>query len=131
MTVLDTSAAIDYLLGSDAAPEVGALLEEEGPLAAPDLLVFETLAVLRGDVSRGLMSEERARRALDDLGDLAVELFPALPLRQRAFDLRANLTAADGLFVALAEALGEPLATKDRGLADAAGKHAGVKVLLL
>lgn len=131
MTVLDTSAVVDYLLGTGSSTRVAALMDEEQPAAAPDLLVLETLAVLRRDVSRGVLSEGRALGALEDLGDLSVDLFPTLPLRGRAFELRANLTAADGLFVALAEALGEPLATKDRGLADAARKHAGVEVFLI
>jgi predicted nucleic acid-binding protein len=41
------------------------------------------------------------------------------------------MTAGDALFVALAEALGEPLATKDGGLATAAARHADVEVLVL
>jgi predicted nucleic acid-binding protein len=131
VTVLDTSAVIDYLLAAGAAASVGGLLSDGAPAAAPDLLVFEVLAVLRRDLGSGVLSETRARGALDDLGDLAIELFPTLPLRERAFELRANLTAADGLFVALAELLAEPLATKDRGLAAAAREHAGVDVLLL
>ena len=131
MTVLDTSAAIDFLLADGVAAQVADLLTEEGPAAAPDLLVFEVLAVLRRDVALGDVSQGRAEGAVDDLGDLAVELFSTLPLRRRAFALRQNLTAADALFVALAEALDEPLATKDRALADAARRHAGVGVRLL
>lgn len=129
MTVLDTSGAVDYLLGSGAAAEVEALLTREGTLAAPDLLVFEVLAVLRRMAARGEVPEARARGAVDDLGDVAVELFPMLELRPRVWELRRNITAADALFVALAEALGEPLATKDRGLADAAARHVGVVAL--
>jgi predicted nucleic acid-binding protein len=45
--------------------------------------------------------------------------------------LRGNLTAADGLFVALAEQLGEPLATKDSALRAEAPKHATVEMLEL
>jgi predicted nucleic acid-binding protein len=131
VTVLDTSVVIDYLVGDGVAPDVAELLAEGAPAAAPDLLVFEVLAVFRRDVARGEMSPARAGAALDDLGDLAVDLFPTLPLRDRAFELRANLTAADGLFVALAELLDEPLATKDRGLARAAREHAHVEVVLL
>jgi predicted nucleic acid-binding protein len=93
--------------------------------------VFEVLAVLRREVARGSVSERRAIGAVDDVGDLAVELFPTLPLRERAFELRQNLTVADGLFVALAELLDEPLATKDRALASAAREHTAVEVLLL
>jgi predicted nucleic acid-binding protein len=93
--------------------------------------VFELLAVLRRDAARGELSDSRARGAVEDLGDLAVDLFPTLALRHRAFELRLNLTVADALFVALAELLGEPLATKDRGLANAAREHTGVDVVLL
>lgn len=131
MTVLDTSVVVDYLLGAEAATGAARMLFGAGPAAAPDLLVFEILAVFRREVGRGELTEPRARSALDDLGDLAVELFPTLPLRERAFDLRANLTAADGLFVALAEQLDEPLATKDRGLASAAAQHSAVEVVLI
>ena len=131
MTVLDTSAAIDYLLADGVATQVEALLAEGGPAAAPDLLVFEVLAVLRRYVARGDLTEARARGAVVDLGDLAVELFPTLELRYRAFDLHRNLTAADALFVALAKLLGESLATKDRRLAKAARQHAGIDVLVL
>ncbi len=131
MTVLDTSAAIDYLLASGVGHQVTALLSESAPVAAPDLLVFEVLAVLRRDLARGALSETRALGAIDDLGDLAVDLFPTLALRRRAFELRHNFTAADGLFVALAELLEEPLATKDQALAGAASEHTEVDIVLL
>jgi len=131
VTVLDSSAAVDYLLGSGVAGQVDALLRDAGPAAAPDLLVFEVLAVLRRALGRGEISEQRALGAIEDLGDLAVELFPTLPLRSRTFELRRNLTAADALFVALAEFRAEPLVTRDRRLADAAGEHADADILLL
>ncbi|MGI8511033.1 MAG: type II toxin-antitoxin system VapC family toxin [Solirubrobacteraceae bacterium] len=131
MTFLDTSTAIDFLLGDGVAGEVGALLEYEGVLAAPDLLVFEVLAVLRREVQRGELAGARADGAVEDIGDLPVDLFPGLPLRARAWELRQNLTVADAIFAALAERLGEPLVTKDRGLAAAARAHAGIEVVLL
>jgi predicted nucleic acid-binding protein len=131
MTVLDSSGAIDFLLADGAAEQVGELLEREGELAAPELLVFEVMAVLRRDTLRGALEPRRARAALDDLGDLSVELFPALPLRSRAWELRDNLTAADALFVSLAEQLGEPLATKDHGLATIARAQTSIEVIEL
>jgi len=131
VTVVDTSAVVDFLLGTGVARDVEALMSLESELAAPDLVVFEILAVLRREAHRGEVSEERAAAAVLDLGDLPIELFPSLPLRQRAWSLRGNLTAADGLFVALAEQLGEPLATKDGGLCAEAHKHATVEVLQL
>lgn len=131
MTVLDTSAVIDFLLADGVADEVEALLVREGVVAAPDVLVFEVLAVLRRDVGRRVLEPARAAAAVDDLGDLPVELFGSLPLRRRAWELRANLTVADALFVALAEQLAEPLATKDRGLSAAAREHARTATLEL
>jgi predicted nucleic acid-binding protein len=82
-------------------------------------------------VQRGALAPERAEAAVEDLGDLGVELFPSLHLRKRAWELRENLTAADALFVALAECLGEPLATIDRGLATAARRQAGIETIEL
>ncbi len=131
MTVLDTSVVIDFLLADGVAADVEEMLAREGTAAAPDLLVFEVLAVLRRDVSRQVLHPERARGAIEDLGDLPVELFGTLPLRRRAWELRQNMTAADALFVALAEDLGETLVTKDRGLASAARVHARIETLEL
>ncbi len=131
MIVLDSSCVIDFLLGTGVAGDVDALLARERSADAPDVLVFEVLAVLRRQVQRGDLGPERAVAAIEDLGDLPLELFPSLPLRFRAWELRDSLTAADGLFVALAEQLGEPLATKDGGLASAARTHAAIEAIEL
>jgi len=131
VTVIDTSGVVDFLLGDGAAREVEALMVREGELAAPELVVFETLAVLRREALRGRLPEARATSAVEDLGDLRLDLFPALPLRRRAWELRRNLTAADALFVALADQIDEPLATKDASLAVAAEEHAGLQVMRL
>jgi predicted nucleic acid-binding protein len=131
VTVIDTSGVVDFLLGTGAAEQVGALMASEGELAAPDLMVFEVIAVLRRDTLRGTLAETRAAAAVKDLGDLPVELFPSLPMRERAWTLRRNLTAADALFVALAEQLDEPLATKDGALAGELTKHTDLEVLRL
>lgn len=130
MTVLDTSVVIDFLLADGVAADVERLLGE-GTAAAPHLLVFEVLAVLRRDVARNVLQPKRARAAVDDLGDLPLELFSSLPLRGRAWELRESLTAADALFVALAELLDERLVTKDRQLASAAREHARIETLEL
>ncbi|CAN5563478.1 PIN domain-containing protein [soil metagenome] len=131
MTVVDSSAVIDLLLGGEVVAEVSALLAREDEISAPDLLVFEVLSALRRETFRGTVPEGRAATALEDLGDLRITLLPSLGLRHRAWELRANLTASDALFVALAEELGERLATKDRGLTTAARRHTGVEVLEL
>jgi len=121
---------IDYLLAQGVHREVAHLLDTQTP-AAPDVLVFELLAVLRRHVLKGQLGRERAAMAVADLGDLGVDLFPSLALRQRVFGLRENFTAGDALNVALAEVLGETLLTKDRGLARAVGQFTDVPVQLV
>lgn len=130
MTVVDSSAIVDFLLGVGAAEEVERRLEREGELAGPDLLVFEVLAVLRRESGRGL-GLARADGAVRDLGDVALVLFPALALRERAWTLRRNFTIADALFIALAEQLAEPFLTKDASLAREAAKHSKAEVCLI
>jgi predicted nucleic acid-binding protein len=129
--VLDSSAVIDYLLGIGVADDVDRLLARERSADAPDLLVFEVVAALRRAERSGHIDDERAAAAVEDLGDLPLEIFPSMPLRFRAWELRDNLATADAMFVALAEHLGEPLATKDRGLASAAKTFADIETIEL
>jgi predicted nucleic acid-binding protein len=129
VTVVDTSVVVDYLVGDAAAPDLASVLSREGVLAAPDLLVFEVLAVFRRQALAGLVDPERAGAAIEDLADVPIDLYPSLPLTLRAWELRNNLTAADALFVALAERLDEPFMTKDRALAAAARTHTPVHVI--
>ncbi len=131
MTVLDTSGLVDFLVGDDAFDQVASLVSREAAVAVPDLLIFEVVAVLRRQVQQRSIDPVRARLAIDDLGDFPLEIFPSLPLRGRVWELRDNLTAADGFFVALAEQLDEPLATKDHGLALAARTHTNVTIIEL
>jgi predicted nucleic acid-binding protein len=131
VTVIDTSGVVDYLLGFGAAHEVERLIEAEGELAAPDVLVFEVIAVLRRLYLRGELTEDRAAAAIADLGDVPLTIFPSMPLRERVWGMRANLTAADALFVALAQQLSESLATKDRALAAAVASEALLDVPVL
>jgi predicted nucleic acid-binding protein len=128
VSVLDTSAAVDYLLGRGAAREVSVLLREPGGVAAPDVMVFEVLAVLRRHALRGAIDDRRAGEALADLEAMPVEWFRSMTLRERAWALRANMAPADALFVALADVLGERLVTKDAALAANAARSAGVEV---
>jgi len=125
VTVLDTSAAVDYLFGAGVAADVQALFDKEVTLAAPDLL-----AVIRREALRRALAPERAAGAIEDLGDLPVDLTPGLELRHRVWELRENFTSADAMFVSLAEALDEPLATKDKALAVAAKAHTSAEVTL-
>ena len=90
-------------------------------LAAPHLMPVEVANVLRRMAATGEVSGDVASLAHEDLLVLQVELFGYAPFAARAWELRANVTAYDAWYVALAEALDVPLATLDRRLAGAPG----------
>jgi predicted nucleic acid-binding protein len=100
-------------------------------LAAPDLVDVETVSVLRRRWLEGTLSARRFRVAVDDLGDLPVLRHSTSPLMRRAYELRANLTAYDAAYVALAEGLGCTLLTGDARLARAPGPRCDIQVLAL
>lgn len=95
--------------------------------------LFEVLAVLRRETFRGNISVARAAGAVHDLGDLPIELAPSHP-SPRASACGSYVRTSrwpTPLFVALAEELGEPRATKDGGLAAAAATHGTAEVTRL
>jgi predicted nucleic acid-binding protein len=105
------------------------LLREHRELAAPDLVDVETTAVLRRRWLAGSITDERFEQAIEDLADIPLARFPTLGLMHRAFELRANVTAYDACYIALAEALGWPLCTVDRRLAHASGPRCTMRLI--
>jgi predicted nucleic acid-binding protein len=122
VSVLDASAALEFLLGTAAGAAVAHRVVEERGFAAPELLPFEVLAVLRRDERRAILSGPRAAAALQDLEDMPVTLFSTRSLVGRAWELRHNFSAGDAMYVVLAEALHEPLLTGDRARLTARGR---------
>jgi predicted nucleic acid-binding protein len=98
-------------------------------LAAPDLVDVETVAVLRKRWLAGDLTDRRFKSAVEDLQSLEVERYPTLPLMTRAFELRANVTAYDAAYVAVAEHLQCTLLTADERLSTAPGVQCQVEVL--
>ena len=129
MLVVDASvlalAIVDA--GADGA-NIRARLRGE-TIAGPDLLRIEVLAVVRKRRIDGSLTADQADAAVDDLLDLPLSVFPAAPLLRRAWALRDNLTACDGCYIALAEAIGCPLLTADARLANAPGNSCAVELI--
>lgn len=96
---------------------------------APELVDVEVVSVLRRRWLAKTLSARRFATAVDDLGVLPVQRFPMRSLLTRAYELRANVSAYDAVYVALAEGLGCPLLTADRRLARAPGVRCTVRVL--
>jgi predicted nucleic acid-binding protein len=131
LTVVDASIVVDHLMERGAFARATSLFKDDAPPIAPDVLVFEVISAIRRALLRAETSDARASAAVNDLGDLRIELSPSLKLRERAWELRHNLSAGDALYVALAERLDEPLATRDHRLVRAAREHAGVESIEL
>lgn len=119
--VIDSSAVIALL--ADAGP-VGQWVEAvtaSAGLFAPQLLPFEVSNILRRHALAGILDVSAATLAHADLVALPIDLFPYEIVANRAWELRANITAYDAAYVALAELLAAPLITLDQRLARAPG----------
>ena len=125
MIVVDASAAVLGLLNDGDARRSLA----RDTIAAPHLVDSEIANALRSAVIRGGLEEQQARRALDRWARLGVRRFPVVGLLGRVWELRANLTAYDASYVALAEAIEGDLVTGDARLAGAPGPTCPVRVV--
>jgi predicted nucleic acid-binding protein len=130
MIVLDASAVLELLLATPAGGRVAERVADPGEsLHSPHLLAVEVAQVLRRYVRTGAVDGTRAEGALVDLDELDVARYDHEPLLPRMWELRANLTAYDATYVALAEVLTAPLLTLDERLAAAPGHRATIELV--
>lgn len=129
MIVIDASVLAN-VVGDDGATGTAARarLATAGEASVPDLADVETVAVLRKRWLAGTMTARRFKAAIDDLADLPMERYPTGPLMGRAYELRANVTAYDASYIALAEVLACPLVTGDARLSRAPGVRCSIEV---
>jgi predicted nucleic acid-binding protein len=130
MIVLDASVVVDLLIGQDdATADLRARLRDVSSAHVPHLLDVEVTSTLRRHFLRGRLDAASARRALRRFGVLPIVRWEHTPLLGRALALRDRLTAADAMYVALAEGLGATLLTRDARLARAGGHRARIEVV--
>jgi predicted nucleic acid-binding protein len=130
LIVIDASVLAN-VVGDDGSDGQRARLafRDADDVAAPDLADVETVAVLRKRWIAGTVSDERFAAAVDDLRQLDIDRYPARGFMRRAYELRANVTVYDSVYVALAEALSCELLTADQRLANASGPRCAIRVL--
>jgi predicted nucleic acid-binding protein len=127
LIVLDASAGVDLLRHTtDRADRIAARLAAESTVHVPELFDIEVLHALRGLESAKKIQPKTVAAALRDFADLRATRHRHEPLRPRIWDLRANLTAYDATYVALAELLDAPLLTSDRPLSQSSGHEARI-----
>lgn len=119
--VVDSSVLVAALV--DSGPD-GVWAEQvlaSNLLVAPALASVEATNILRRlELAKRLTTAE-ANAAHDDLMRLDIELFSFEPFASRIWQLRHSVTSYDAWYVAVAEALGLPLATLDARLSRAKG----------
>lgn len=103
------------------------VLAEE--LYAPHLIDVEFLQALRRLVSVDRLREDSAGLALDRLRTWPIERYGHTGFVRRIWELRHSVSAYDAVYVALAEALGAPLATCDTKLSRTHGHRADIVLL--
>lgn len=130
MAVVDASVLINALVDGGAdGQEARAALRSHDTLAAPDLLDVETASGLRNQWLQGRLTADAFDTAITDLQMLPIERLPSVGLVRRAFELRDSVSAYDAIYVALAEALDQPLLTADKRLSNANGPRCAFEIL--
>jgi len=98
-------------------------------VSVPDLVDVEVVSVLRRRWLAKTITARRFATAIDDLAELPADRYPVLPFMPRAYELRANVSAYDATYVALAEQLDCALLTADARLAAAPGPRCAITVI--
>lgn len=129
MIVVDASALLEIFLRSARGEKIWSrLFDADETLHAPHLVDLEVAQVMRRYVSRGEVDADRGRTVVDLMARIPITRYPHDPMLGRIWALRANATAYDAAYLALAEALRAPLVTCDDGLARIPGVQAVVEV---
>ena len=118
--VIDASAGVEMIAGTRRGRALARLLPPDAEGWVPEHFYAEVLAVLRRQflIERKL-TESQATAAVGRLSAWHLHHASVAPLIPAAWRYRHNLTAADALYVALAEQLGGSLLTDDQRLAEA------------
>lgn len=126
--VIDASALVELLLQT----EQGALVERaigDAELFAPDVINPEVMQSLRGLERGGKLTSERALQAFTRFAESRISRIPTGALMQQAWSMRANVSAYDACYVALARELKCELLTTDKPLTDA--PNLGVPLIIV
>lgn len=129
MLVVDASVLAPALADDGPDGDAARARLRAQSLMAPELIDLETTSVIRRQSQAGHLDLRRAVLALTDLVEMPLRRASHLPLLERCWDLRENLTVYDAAYVALAEVLDVVLVTADARLAKAPGPRCEIELL--
>ncbi len=119
--IVDSSVIVAALIDTGSDGTWAEQIIEGRALYAPELVRVEATNILRRLERAKKITTPEANGAYDDLMQLEIERFPFEPFSERIWQLRHTVTSYDAWYVAVAEALGFPLATLDERLMKAEG----------
>jgi predicted nucleic acid-binding protein len=123
MIAVDANAVVALLVDDGMLGATSRRLYSEHDLAAPDLLPYEVTSVLRKLCQTQVVTERVAEQGLRDLALIRFSTVPYGDIGRRIWMLRANVSAYDSAYVAVAELFGIPLLTFDTRLRNAPGTN--------
>lgn len=129
MLVVDASVMVPAIADTGSDGDAARARFRGEALACPDILRVEVMSVLRRHALAAALTAAQADAAIEDLLDLPLSVFPTGPLLRRTWALRNNITAYDGCYIALAEALECPLLTADARLANSPGTRCPIEAI--
>jgi predicted nucleic acid-binding protein len=130
LAVVDASVLTAFYVSDDARrARVASRLTAGDALFAPAHIDAEVGSALRGLARVSRTVDRTAVRALEHLAGFPLRRMPIAPLLARMWQLRANITACDATYVALAEQLGCVVVTLDAKLASATGPRCPIDLI--
>lgn len=116
--VVDASVAAKWYFQEEHSERADLLLERDGEILAPGLLVVEIATLVWKRARRGEITEAVADRIVAALRQVPLEIRPTAELVTAALPLalHGGLTLHDAFYAALAVKAGCPLVTADRTL---------------
>jgi predicted nucleic acid-binding protein len=130
--VIDASAGAEIVTDTRRGRALLRLLPADADPWVPEHFYAEVLALIRRQaLVTQVLDEAKARSAVTELGSWQLRRATVRPLLEAAWAYRHNMTAADAIYVALAQHLHAAFLTEDHNLIEAPTFPAGVLVLRL
>lgn len=130
MIVVDASVLTAALIDDEASGKAArARLSRDAHWAGPGHLLVETLQAVRGRLLGGKISADRSEDAVAALTGASLDVIDIQALLPRMWELRANVSAYDAGYVAVAEICGAPLITGDARLSRCKVARCAIEVI--
>jgi predicted nucleic acid-binding protein len=128
--VVDASVIASMLVYSDDRGRKARVVMGRDPeWAAPEHWKVEVFSVMRGLALGGKITGQLASRAVDRITRLGIDTVPVDDLLARMWQVKANISAYNAAYVALAERRSLTLVTADSRLARAASAYCRIELV--